>query len=90
MKTYNVSMYGHGGCAVSCTITGNTDVDGIKSWYKIRYPQTELIAITRTNDGYKVDHTGRQVVKRFRDPDPEMMTVYTDYFSGIVEVENLI
>jgi predicted MarR family transcription regulator len=88
-KTYEASLYGHGSCNRVMMITGETDIHGIKNWYEIHSPETTLQSITRTSDGYRVDHNGRSIIKKYG-PAPEMEMVYMDLISNIREVENLL
>jgi hypothetical protein len=83
-------LYGHGSCNSVMMITGETDIQGIKNWYEIHSPETTLQSITRTSDGYRVDHTGRSIIKRYSDNNPEMEMIYMDLISNIREVDNLL
>jgi len=69
--------------------TGTDVISGIQNWYNIRYPKTKLQSITRTSDGYRVEHTGRDIIKK-HGPETEIETVYMDLISNVHAVDNLL
>lgn len=84
-KGFEASLYGHGSCAQSVILVGETEPGAIREYYA-RKTGAAVIAITKTSDGYQVEHSGRDIA-HWRPAGKDIEKVYVDWFSGFREVE---
>jgi hypothetical protein len=88
MKTWEASRYNLQGCPTAITITGEEIVEAIKEVWEDQY-KVEVRSITKTSGGYKINHSGREIIK-YENYDKFPATIYEDLVSKITEVENLV